>query len=551
MNFTDPAVLAAAACAAALLLALPLAVAFAAERRRRAAETRLADSERRHQALAENLSGLLFQGELTESGSLRCERLDGRAADVLGVDAEAARRDPALLLAAVHPDDRAALAASIADAARGAPWCHEFRVVPGDGATRWLKATAAPRRRADGRVVWDGFVADESERKAAELALGVANSLLALTNERLARLYDDAHQFVDDVAHEFRTPLTVIREFAAIMEEGLSGDLNDEQRRYLQVICARVDDLNGLVNDMLDLSRLEAGLMSAARREHPVGDILDRIEPLLIRRAAAGGVALAFEIEDGLPPVYGDAEKIGRVLVNLAINAFKYGGERGGVTLWARHLPASAQVEFGVTDNGPGIPAEKLGVIFERFKQAGRLRDTAKGFGLGLSIVRELVDLNLGEVQVESEPGKGSTFSFAVPAFDPPAILARYAAKLTQRRPGPHLLAGLRVSLAPGAGAGVLAEFDAVLQQQVAQGELLLRLEPHGWTLLIPDKQEAEAEARALALGDRIRADYGDIGDTAPALDIRPLGIWRLPGQLSDLLHRLAPAAAAPARKRA
>jgi signal transduction histidine kinase len=118
------------------------------------------------------------------------------------------------------------------------------------------------------------------------------------------------------------------------------------------------------------------------------------------------------------------------VLINLGINAFKYGGDKGGVRLWARRSDSPREIVIGVTDSGPGIPAEKLEMIFERFKQAGGLRDTAKGFGLGLSIVRELADLNVGDIAVESAVGKGTTFSLF---RRPPSAARRWRASGRRR----------------------------------------------------------------------------------------------------------------------
>jgi signal transduction histidine kinase len=166
-----------------------------------------------------------------------------------------------------------------------------------------MHAKAVPHRRENGDVVWDGIITDETERKVAEMSLGVANQLLTSTNQRLSTMYETAHHFVDNVAHEFRTPLTVIKEFASIMEEGLVGELNAEQSDYLRVICARVDDLNGLVNDMLDLSRLEAGLIGVSRRECAIQDIVGRVESILERRAKASNVDFAVEIGSAARPL--------------------------------------------------------------------------------------------------------------------------------------------------------------------------------------------------------------------------------------------------------
>ena len=524
-------------------IALPLGALFLGtlliQEQRRRIETRIAESERRYHSITDNMPGVVYQRELTADGEVRDPFLSSRLIDLFGVSADEAMADSAKLMQSVHPEDIDAMTELIAELAQElTTWSHEYRVLHADGSTKWLHAKALPHRRENGDVVWDGFVTDEFERKAAEMALSVANGLLTMTNERLAMMYDDAHQFVDDVAHEFRTPLTVIREFAAIMNEGLVGDLTDDQRHYLRVICARVDDLNGLVNDMLDLSRLEAGLISAARRECAVQEIVERVETVLTRRAAASRVEFKLEIEEGLPSLYCDAEKIGRVLVNLAINAFKYGGDKGGVTLWMRRLPATSQVMMGVTDNGPGIPQDKLEMIFERFKQAGRLRDTAKGFGLGLNIVRELVDLNLGDVGVQSSLGKGSTFSFTVPIFDPAGIVSLFVDKLARERSDLFFVADIRIDIAAEMDEAIAADFNSILQQQVRGDELLLHIGPASWVLLTPDKQEVEVRARARDLRERIGEIYGEIGDGSPALEVEPMGIWRLPGQTQALLAR-------------
>ncbi|HVR67945.1 MAG TPA: ATP-binding protein [Verrucomicrobiae bacterium] len=525
-------------------VALPLGALFLGtlllqEQRRREFETRIAESERRYHSITDNMPGVVYQRELTADGEIRYPFLSSRLIDLFGVSAEEAMADSASLMKSIHPEDIEGMKRSVAESAQDLTiWAHEYRVLHTDGSTKWLHAKAVPHRRENGDVVWDGFVTDESDRKAAEMALSVANGLLTMTNERLAKMYDDAHQFVDDVAHEFRTPLTVIREFAAIMNEGLVGDLTDDQRHYLRVICARVDDLNGLVNDMLDLSRLEAGLISAARRECAVQEIVERVETVLTRRAAASRVEFKLEIDEGLPSLYCDAEKIGRVLVNLAINAFKYGGDKGGVTLWMRHMPATSQVMMGVTDNGPGIPQDKLEMIFERFKQAGRLRDTAKGFGLGLNIVRELVDLNLGDVAVQSSLGKGSTFSFTVPIFDHAGIVSLFADKLARERSDLFFVADIRIDVAAEMDEVIAADFDSILQQQVRGDELLIHVGPASWALLTPDKQEVEVRARARDLRERIGEIYGEIGDGSPALEVEPTGIWRLPGQTPALLAR-------------
>jgi PAS domain S-box-containing protein len=525
-------------------VALPLGTLFLGtlliqERRRRDAEAAVIESERRFHTITDNLPGVVYQSLLTVGGEISYPFFSAPVQELFGVTAEEAMADASKILNTVHVDDFDRLTASIKESAQQlSVWDHEYRVVRKDGPFRWMHGKAVPHRRENGDVMWDGIITDETERKIAEMSLGVANQLLTSTNQRLSTMYETAHHFVDNVAHEFRTPLTVIKEFASIMEEGLVGEMNAEQSDYLRVICARVDDLNGLVNDMLDLSRLEAGLIGVSRRECAIPDIVGRVETILERRAKASGVDFAVEIEAGLPALFCDPEKIGRVLINLGINAFKYGGDKGGVRLWARRSGNSREIVIGVTDRGPGIPAEKLEMIFERFKQAGGLRDTAKGFGLGLSIVRELADLNLGEIAVESVVGEGTTFSLTLPVFDPPAIVARYIAKLARERTSSFYVSDIRISVSGAVDAAAADDCDAFLQQQVKREDLLMRLGPDSWILLTVDKRDADLRSKADRLRDGLVGHAAEIADGALAVEAQPVGVWRLPHQSEALIAR-------------
>jgi PAS domain S-box-containing protein len=512
---------------------------IAQERRRRDAEAAVIESKRRFHTITDNLPGVVYQRLLTGAGEISYPFFSARVQELFGVTAEEAMADASKILNAIHVDDFDRLTASIKESAQQlSVWDHEYRVVRKDGPFRWMHAKAVPHRRENGDVVWDGIITDETERKIAEMSLGVTNQLLTSTNQRLSTMYETAHHFVDNVAHEFRTPLTVIKEFASIMDEGLVGELNAEQSDYLRVICARVDDLNGLVNDMLDLSRLEAGLIGVSRRECALSDIVGRVETILERRAKASNVDFAVEIEAGLPALFCDPEKIGRVLINLGINAFKYGGDKGGVRLWARRSGNPREIVIGVSDRGPGIPAEKLGMIFERFKQAGGLRDTAKGFGLGLSIVRELADLNLGEIAVESVVGEGTTFSLTLPVFDPPAIVARYIAKLVRERTSSFYVSDTRISVSGAADTAAAADCEAFLQQQVKREDLLMRLGPDSWILLTVDKRDADLRAKADQLRDGLAGHAAEIADGALTVEAQPVGVWRLPHQSEALIAR-------------
>jgi hypothetical protein len=178
------------------------------------------------------------------------------------------------------------------------------------------------------------------------------------------------------------------------------------------------------------MDKRRAGTVRIDRRPHHIKQILSTIWPMVTAKAATNKIDLIEDLAEDLPDVFVDAEKVGRIIVNLAVNAIKFSREGGRVTISGR-LGMDGGVEIGVTDQGPGIAPENLEIIFQRFKQVGNAQGSAtKGFGLGLNIARELVALNLGEISVSSDVGHRSTFSFTLPPNDPTAILKRYLSYL-------------------------------------------------------------------------------------------------------------------------
>lgn len=307
---------------------------------------------------------------------------------------------------------------------------------------------------------------------------------LQKSNAQLKSLYDTANKFVNNASHEIRTPLTVIREFTSILVDGLGGELNKTQKEYLNIVIDRVDDLRLMVDDMLDISRIEAGLFGVCRREQFIGDIIAALEPAIQRKAVTAGATLEIDIEEALPAVFCDAENIRRVILNLVVNACKFAGEDCVVRLWARRDPEASAIMIGVTDNGPGIAEDCLQEIFARFHQlGGNVKATSKGFGLGLSIVKELVHINLGEIKVESTLGEGSTFSFSVPEFDIAVIIDRFVHKVANAEDPSPVLSLIEVRAAPDVADDNLNTAELFLQRQMRRCELLLPTGRGRWAI--------------------------------------------------------------------
>jgi nitrogen-specific signal transduction histidine kinase len=281
-------------------------------------------------------------------------------------------------------------------------------------------------------VRYVAIAVDITERKQVEKEIQRAHMQLTGQNQRLQALTEQAHRFVDDVSHEFRTPLAVIKEFAAIIGDGLAGPITPDQDRYLRIIDNAAVDLNQMVEDFLDSSKLRAGLLRVDRRLQSVESIFARIRPGLVKKAAGRNITIAERIDPELPMVFADEEKARRVVMNLATNAVKFSPEGSKIELWA--VPSDdGGVEIGVTDTGRGMAPEDLKLLFERFRQLPNSNGpSVKGFGLGLNIARQLVWLNLGNIRVVSELNKGSTFSFTLPPGDNCVILDRFFARLAE-----------------------------------------------------------------------------------------------------------------------
>lgn len=368
-----------------------------------------------------------------------------------------------------------------------------------------------------------------------------ANRRLDRQNKVLTRLCDTAQHFVDHVSHEFRTPLTVVKEFTTIMRDGLAGEITDQQREILGIINDRADDLAVMVDDMLDASKLEAGLLNVWRRRARVGDIIDHVRPVVQRKAAGKGVLFSIHVDDDLPEVYCDPEKAGRVIVNLVINAVKFCGAGNEVTLWARRGRDDAEVVLGVTDNGPGIAREDQERIFHRFHQvAGREEAGDHGFGLGLSIAKELVGLNLGDVTVESEPGKGSTFSFQLPSSEPRHLAAHYVRRLTQSPEGNGWVAVATAEVPESAEVGGLPLLDELLQHSFRGDDLVVSLRPRKWLVVLrcPPQDVEMAIARVRSTWEEVSRNRP--GRPLPSVTLRALGVWNVASQAGEIVRRCA-----------
>jgi signal transduction histidine kinase len=221
-------------------------------------------------------------------------------------------------------------------------------------------------------------------------------------------------EFLASMSHELRTPLNAVIGFSEVLLEKMFGEVNDKQEEYLQDILASGRHLLSLINDILDLAKIEAGRMELDVEEFDVAQAVDNAVVLVRERATRKGLTLSTTLDHTLGSIRGDQRKIKQVMLNLLSNAVKFTPEGGRVEVRAQRT--GDQVEIAVVDTGIGIAAEDLETVFEEFRQVGT--DYAKkheGTGLGLTLSRKFVELHGGRLWVKSQLGQGSTFAFSLP----------------------------------------------------------------------------------------------------------------------------------------
>lgn len=236
--------------------------------------------------------------------------------------------------------------------------------------------------------------------------------------EHLRRADEMKSRFLSNMSHEFRTPLSSIRALATLLLNRVDGELTMEQEKQVNFILQGSVALNDMVNDLLDIAKIEAGKVDVRAEEFDVGEMFRALRGMLRPLLDEGGaVALVFdEPTDGLA-MHTDEGKLSQILRNFISNALKF-TERGEIVVRAEALEDKGQVRFSVSDTGVGISQEHLQIIFEEFGQvANHLQAKTKGTGLGLSLCRNLAALLNGSVSVESTPGKGSVFFVTIPVI--------------------------------------------------------------------------------------------------------------------------------------
>lgn len=379
------------------------------------AQAALAASESRFRTMADGAPAFIWQADV-----------DGRPVwfnqawlHCLGRTLEAAVAEP--WKSRIHPDDYPLAQRTYLDAvARRVTFETEFRVTAADGRERWIVDHGVPH--ADGQGRFDGYICygwDVSARRAAE------GSLIAARDEA-ERANRAKSEFLSRMSHELRTPLNAVLGFAQLLGADREDPLSARQLERVQQILRGGSHLLDLINDVLDMARIEAGALAVNTEAVDVAGVLHAclllVEPLVQQL----GVKLELHaLPDAARQALADGTRLRQVMLNLVSNAIKYNRPGGWV-----HISGHAEADWlrlEVRDSGPGLTVAQQQRLFTAFERLGAERGTVEGTGIGLTLSKALVDLMGGRIGVHSVPGQGSTFWIELPRHQAPTVAAAYA----------------------------------------------------------------------------------------------------------------------------
>ncbi len=359
--------------------------------------------------LASNIPGFIYTFRMTPEGHFSFPYASRGVKEVFGVEPEEVKDDATPIINTIHPDDVGIFEETVLhSAATLTPWNFEARLTTSGGGWKWFHGASRPQLMENGEILWEGVVMDVTDRKQAEEELRQAKEMA----EAAAR---SRAEFLAIMSHEIRTPLNAIVGFVRWV---LETELSDVQRESLIKVRDASDTLLGVINNILDFTKLESGKMNAERIEFNLDTVLQKITTILLGKANEKNLEFIVDCAANVPPrLIGDPLRLEQILINLGNNAIKFTAD--GYVLIGVEVMAetrdSVQLCFRVVDTGIGLSEDQQNKIFDAFRQADTFT-TRKygGTGLGLSICRHIVEMMEGEIGVQSQPGLGSEFHFTL-----------------------------------------------------------------------------------------------------------------------------------------
>jgi PAS domain S-box-containing protein len=374
---------------------------------RKKTEIALQESESRYRALVESLNIVPWEVDIE---TFQFTYVAPQATDLLGYPVEDWYRDD-FWSAHIHPEDReTAIASCIEAIERGGNNDFDYRMITSDNRTIWVRDIIGLVTEINGRRMIRGVLIDITERKRVEQELSI--------NRELAERADRAKgEFLANMSHEIRTPLNAILGFCQLIENETFGPIGDPNYLdYLRIINDSGQHLLALINDLLDLSRIEAGKYEMADEEIDVSEIICACVLLLSEKAEREVVTIDQDVAGTLPALRADKRAVKQILINLLSNAVKF-TERGGKVTVRAGAASDSGFYIQVADTGIGIAPEDIEKALSPFRQLNsKIKDTNEGTGLGLPLSKSLIELHGGSLDIQSEVGGGTTVTVYFPS---------------------------------------------------------------------------------------------------------------------------------------
>lgn len=394
----------------------------AIERELREAEIRRShrEAQSRYQLLVERLPIVIYVSPLETI--THTTYVSPQIQTILGYSPDEWLADPEFWQSRLHPEDRDAVLKTVERSGHtGEPSVMEYRMLARDGHLVWFHDQTVLVRDDRGHpLYWQGLKIDVSTRKQAEAEILKLNAELERRVEErtkeLERALRAKDEFLANMSHELRTPLNSILGLSESLAENLAGPLNERQERYVSTIIESGHHLLSLINDILDLAKIEAGQIVLNIDEVDVERVCQASLRMIHEMAHKKSQDVTLDIAADVDSLWADERRLKQVLVNLLSNAVKFTPAKGKLGLEVRANRAEKQIIFTVWDNGIGISEHDLERLFRPFVQLdSSLAREATGTGLGLALVTQMVRLHGGSIMVESKPGEGSRFKIILP----------------------------------------------------------------------------------------------------------------------------------------
>jgi PAS domain S-box-containing protein len=375
------------------------------------AQAALEETERRLAAAASNFPGAIYQRVLDADGNVSYPFISRGIKEMIGVDPEEVVASPDLLMEIVPYEVRSRIREAMEISARDmTPYEIEAPVFSRQGSQVWLRSVARPRPHIDGGVIWDGVFHDITERTFARQALQAAKDEAEAANR--AKSY-----FLANVSHELRTPLNAVIGYSEVLRDEIFGPMEHEKyHEYSKDIHASGTHLLELIEDILDLSKIETGNIDVYEKEIDVREMMEETMRIAAPAIQKGNFDLSVEIAPAFPVLRADETRLRQVLLNLLSNAFKFTSEGGKITVKV-DINDDGEPVFIVRDTGIGIAAKDIQHVLAPFGRVEQATvDNTRGTGLGLPLSKSLIEMHGGTFRLSSTLGTGTEVMFSLPA---------------------------------------------------------------------------------------------------------------------------------------